>query len=116
MQPGIVWLVAGAVLLVLEVLLPGVFLMWLGLAGLGTGALVLATGIGLGVQVVSAAFFAAIAIGVGLRLRGPKGVVINTAQAGLIGRDARVLRVEGGTIRVRVGDSDWSGRDRKSVV
>jgi len=40
-SPALVWLVAGLVLLVLEMLVPGVFMMWLGIAALATGGLVL---------------------------------------------------------------------------
>ena len=37
MTPALMWLAGGLVLLVAEVVMPGVFLFWLGLAALGTG-------------------------------------------------------------------------------
>ena len=104
-------------MLVLEVLVPGVFMMWLGLAALGTGAMVLALGVGLAWQVVCFGVFAAVAIMAGLRLRRtplPSG--LNTAQSGLIGRPARVLQVDGTTLRARVGDSDWPARLARDVA
>ena len=116
MQPGLIWLVAGGGLLVLEVLVPGVFMMWLGLAALGTGGVVLAFDAGLAVQVVAFAIFAAVSIAVGLRLRGARHVhVVNTAQSGLLGRPARVLQVDGAVLRVRIGDSDWPARLARDV-
>ena len=39
-----------------------------------------------------------------------KPAVLNTAQAGLVGRKARVLTADDGGLRVRVGDSDWTAR------
>ena len=111
MPPGVVWLIAGVGLLVLEVLVPGVFMMWLGLAALGTGAVTLLLAPGLGWQVVAYALFAAVSLAAGLRLRGrAKPAVLNTAQAGLTGRAARVLAADPAGLRVRIGDSDWSAR------
>ncbi len=116
MQPGLIWLVGGAVLLVIEVLAPGAFMMWLGLAALGTGAVALAVDLGIAGQVVVFALFAAVSIALGLRLRRPRHAgVLNTAQSGLIGRPARVLTVEGSQVRVRIGDSDWTARLARDV-
>ena len=111
MQPGLWWLVGGVVLLVVEVLAPGVFMMWLGLAAIGTGAVTLWFEPGIGWQVMAYAVFAAATLFLGLRLRGGrKSAVLNTAQAGLTGRTARVLVADEAGIRVRVGDSDWTAR------
>lgn len=111
MQPGIWWLVAGVVLLVLEVFAPGVYLMWLGLAAIGTGGVTLWFEPGIGWQVVAYAIFAAITLSAGLRLRGSRRAAqLNTAQAGLVGRSARILTADATGIRVRVGDSDWAAR------
>ena len=111
MSPALLWLVGGLVMMVAEVLLPGVFLMWLGIAALATGGVVLLLGEpGLGIQVVAFAVFTALAVAAGLRLRGPRrAAVLNTAQSGLIGRSARVLAA-GPDLRVRIGDSDWTAR------
>ncbi len=111
MQPALVWLVAGLVLLGIEILAPGVFMMWLGIAALGTGVLVQLVNPPLALQVIAFAVFAGLAIAAGLRLRRARAANrINTAEAGLLGRSARVLSFTGPEGRVRVGDSDWSAR------
>jgi membrane protein implicated in regulation of membrane protease activity len=112
LEPDEVWLIAGAGLLVAEVVVPGVFLMWLGLAAIGTGLVVMAFAPEWGWQVVTFAVLALVAIGVALRLRARKRAAeeLNTAQSGLVGRPARVLTAEGPVLRVRIGDSDWSAR------
>jgi membrane protein implicated in regulation of membrane protease activity len=117
MSPSLLWLLAGVALLIAELLAPGVFMMWLGLAALATGGLSLAVDLALAWQVVSFAIFAAVALGVFLRLRRrAKPPLLNTAQAGLIGRAARVLAVNGPDLRVRIGDSDWSARPAHGAV
>ncbi len=109
MSDWIIWLAAGLVLLLLEVLAPGVFMMWLGLAALGTGLATLSEGIGFELQVVTFGVLAAIALTVGLRLR-RRPARLNTQQDGLAGRVATALVFEGREGRVRVGDSDWAAR------
>jgi inner membrane protein len=69
----------------------------------------LATGIGFELQVVTFAVLAAISLGVGLRIR-RRPVRLNTQQAGLAGRSATALAFQGREGRVRVGDSDWAAR------
>jgi membrane protein implicated in regulation of membrane protease activity len=109
------WLLAGLILLGAEILLPGVFMLWLGIAALATGGLDWLTSLPRGWQVVSFTAFAALSITIGLVLRGrtPRAGV-NAAGSGLIGRRAISLgfeRTEGGAEgRVRLGDSDWPAR------
>jgi len=109
MSDWIIWLAAGLVLLMLEILAPGVFMMWVGLAALGTGLAALSAGIGFELQVVTFAVLAAISLAAGLRLRRPRRR-LNTQQAGLAGRIATALSFHGREGRVRVGDSDWAAR------
>jgi membrane protein implicated in regulation of membrane protease activity len=103
------WVAGGLVLLGLEMLVPGAFLMWIGIGALGTGLLAAATGIGFGSQVVACAVLSGISITVGLRLRRPVRR-LNTRTAGLVGRPATALSFDGRTGRVRLGDSDWAAR------
>lgn len=111
LNPGLVWLVAGLVLLVAEVLAPGAFLMWLGMAALGTGVLAAFAGIGFETQVVAFTLLAAASIMVALRLRQTRVPSrLNTPGSGLVGRPAGVLGFSGPEGRVRVGDSDWPAR------
>lgn len=109
MTDWIIWLASGLALLLAEMLLPGVFLMWLGLAACGTGLVLLATGIGFELQVVTFAVLAAISLSAGLRLR-RHPTRLNTQQAGLAGRSATALHFTGREGRVRLGDSDWPAR------
>ncbi len=108
---AVLWLIAGLVLMLLEVVAPGVFLMWLGLAALGTGLVIQVIDPGFAWQVVVFAAFAAVAIAIGLRVRSSrKAAQVNTPISGLVGREAVVLEFHGRTGRVRVGDTDWSAR------
>jgi inner membrane protein len=109
MSAWIIWLLAGLALLMLEVHTPGAFMMWLGLAACGTGLIVLASGIGFELQVVTCGVLAAISLGVGLRFR-HRPVRMNTQQSGLAGRSATALLFHGREGRVRLGDSDWAAR------
>ncbi|HEY3847924.1 MAG TPA: NfeD family protein [Acetobacteraceae bacterium] len=109
MTDWIIWLIAGLALLMLEVLAPGVFMMWLGLAACGTGLVTLSLGIGFELQVVTCGVLAAISLVVGLRLR-RHPAPMHTQQAGLAGRTATALVFRGREGRVRVGDSDWAAR------
>src|SRR6202020_2732497 len=93
-----------------EMLAPGVFMMWLGLAAIGTGVILLGTGIGFDLQVVTFAVLSAISLSVGLRLRRHPARGVNTQVSGLAGRSATALAFQGREGRVRVGDSDWSAR------
>jgi membrane protein implicated in regulation of membrane protease activity len=110
MSDWIIWLVGGLALLMVEILAPGAFMMWLGLAACGTGLVVLATDIGFEFQVVTFGALAAVSLAVGLRFRHPRQVKLNTQQAGLAGRAATALVFHGREGRVRVGDSDWAAR------
>jgi inner membrane protein len=105
----IIWVAAGLGLLILEMLLPGVFMMWLGLAACGAGLLTLAFEFGFSGQVVSFGILAAITLSVGLRVRRPARIM-RTEREGLIGRPATALVFQGRDGRVRLGDTDWPAR------
>lgn len=106
-----IWLVAGMALLVAEVLIPGVFMMWLGIAALGTGALLQWLDMEFAWQVLAFALLAAIALGIGVRIRPARPhATLNTKEAGLLNRSARVIVAGTHDIRVRVGDTDWTAR------
>lgn len=111
MSPWIIWMLAGLGLLIAEMLLPGAFLMWIGLAACGAGLLTLAGALRFEFQVIIFAVLAVVSLSVGLRLRlRQKRADVNTQQAGLTGRSATALGFQGREGRVRVGDSDWSAR------
>jgi hypothetical protein len=112
MDAGLIWILIGLALLGAEILLPGVWFLWIGLAAIGTGLLLLVAAPGFGIAV--AVFLALLALGIGISLwlrpkRGPSHQV-NAPHAGLAGRQATVMSVEGAELRVRLGDSDWPAR------
>jgi membrane protein implicated in regulation of membrane protease activity len=107
---GTLWLLGGLVGLIAEVVMPGVFLLWLGLAALGTGLAARAGLASFHWQVTVFVLLAPVSMGIGLWLRRRRTPVLNTSGSGLTGRAATVLAFEGGEGRVRLGDSDWSAR------
>jgi membrane protein implicated in regulation of membrane protease activity len=110
-QPPLVWLLAGLVLMVLEVLLPGAYLIWLGIAAVGTGLVLELVALDFAWQVALFAALASGAIGAGLSMRGRrKPTEVNAPGSGLVGRTALALAFEGREGRVRLGDSDWPAR------
>jgi membrane protein implicated in regulation of membrane protease activity len=110
-EPGIAWLVAGLVLVVLEVLRPGAFLLWLGLAALGTGLVCRLATLSFATQVIVFAVLAPLSIAVAMtRRRGALPPTVNTPGSGLVGRTATALAFTGSEGRVRLGDSDWPAR------
>jgi membrane protein implicated in regulation of membrane protease activity len=112
MEPGLIWILGGLLLLVTELVLPGIFLLWVGLAAIGTGAMQL-----LGVTSFAAdAMTFLVLLGAGiwaalqLRRGAPPPAGLNTPEAGLVGRSGMLLPGEGPGPRVRIGDSDWPAR------
>ena len=108
------WVILGLMLIGGELLAPGVFLIWLGLAALLTGLVVGLLGIGWqGAMLVFAAF--AIACVIGGRLLTRRRSEEPDAATGLNDRGrqliGKVFRLEatmtGGEGRIRVGDSSW---------
>jgi membrane protein implicated in regulation of membrane protease activity len=111
LPPGALWLIGGVALMALEALAPGAFLVWLGLAAIGTGLATLDLSLSFAAEVVVFAVLAAVAIAAGLRLRrNRRPSQLNTPGSGLVGRTAHALTVEGREGRVRIGDSDWAAR------
>jgi membrane protein implicated in regulation of membrane protease activity len=111
----IIWVAAGLGLLILEMLLPGVFMMWLGLAACGAGLLTLAFDFNFAAQVVSFGVLTAITLSIGLRVRRPRQMM-HTEREGLIGRPATALVFQGRDGRVRLGDTDWPARVPHGVL
>ncbi len=111
MEPGLIWILAGLLLLLAELVLPGVFLLWVGLAAIGTGVLLLVATPSFGAAVL--AFLALLAggvwIGLSRRPRLPRPDV-NMPGSGLVGRTGTLLPAGGPGLRVRVGDSEWPAR------
>lgn len=113
---GWLWAIGGVLLLAAEMLLPGVFLVWIGAAAILTGIFALLFPIGLAGQLGLFALYSVLAVFAGRRFYGVAGTenvdsMLNDRAAQLVGRRVLVVQPvdeDGG--RVRVGDSEWSAR------
>ncbi len=117
-MPAYLWILAGLLLLGAEILLPGVFLLWVGLAAIGTGLVLL---IVVPPFVVVAAVFilllaAGIAVALRLRRSHPTRPQVNAPTSGLVGRAGVLIEAGATGPRVRVGDSDWAARLPRDVA
>lgn len=119
-----IWMVLGAVLLILEIVAPGVFLLWLGIAAILTGTLSLqlwSTGFwSWQVQVLVFLALSVASILIGRRLFPAGGKddtdqpLLNQRDRQLVGRTATLEEpIVDGQGRVRLGDTLWrvSGPD-----
>ena len=113
---GCLWTIGGVLLLIAEIIAPGVFLVWIGIAAIVTGIFALLFGIGVAGQLGLFALYAVLAVMAGRRFYAVKGVEhsgpgLNNPSARLIGRRVVVVQpVDEDSGRVRVGDSEWSAR------
>jgi len=107
------WLVLGLVLMGLEVAAPGVFLFWLGLAGLLVGLLSFAINIGWEIQLIAFAVFSLAAVPVWRRLArakssAPEQNFLNRRSDALVGRVFTLEKpIQDGFGTVRVDDTIW---------
>lgn len=110
-EPGLLWTAAGLVLVVAEIVLPGAFLLWLGIAAIGTGLVCHVTPLDFAAQVVAFAVLAPLSIAIAMTMRRARlPATVNTPGSGLVGRQATALGFIGREGRVRLGDSDWPAR------
>ncbi len=119
LPPYALWLIAGLILCIFEMIVPGVFLMWLGIAALIVGALALIVPLNLVAQLVLFAGLALVLVFAGRRWTGTNHItsddpMLNDRQARLVGQSVEVVEaIANGRGRVKVGDSVWpaSGAD-----
>jgi membrane protein implicated in regulation of membrane protease activity len=113
------WLIVGLVLLALELLAPGVFLMWLGLAALLVGVITLFADWIWQVQVIAFAAFSLAAVPLWRRVASQSSenadsVFLNRRSDALVGRTFTLDKpIMDGSGTVRVDDTIWrvSGPD-----
>jgi inner membrane protein len=118
-EPHWLWVGLGLVLAALELLAPGVYLIWFALAAIATGLLVLASEPSLGVQMVSFVSLSLIFAFSAKRWLREKPIestdpLMNNRAGRLVGQTATVTQaIEHGEGRVRVADGEWlaSGPD-----
>jgi len=114
MASGWIWLIAAVLLAIAELIVPGVFLIWLGAAALVTGAIALAVPLTVPLELALFALTAGVAVVAGRSVMSRLPILsddplLNERTARLIGRRVTVVEpMTGGEGRVRVGDSIWS--------
>jgi membrane protein implicated in regulation of membrane protease activity len=116
LSDGWLWGIGGLILLIAEMIAPGFFLIFIGIAAILTGIVTLLFGLALPVQLLVFVIAAAIAVLVGRRrYEEPPNVELdarlNDPGRRLEGKLASVVAAideHGG--RVRFGDSEWSAR------
>lgn len=122
LDPHWIWLALGMFLFAAEILVPGTFLMWLAGAALITGALTWLLPIGVPIQIVIFAVLAIAAVFAGKRYIAANPIVdadpkMNRRGMRLAGETAVVVQaIDGGTGRVRHGDSEWLARGVNAEV
>ncbi len=121
--PYWLWVVLGLILMSLEALMPGVFLIWLGIAALIVGGLIgLSPEMTLTTQLFAFAISAAIAVLVALKYFRPKDQtsdqpLLNRRGAQYIGQKFVTNEpIQAGRGRLKIGDSTWSVRGPDCAV
>ena len=121
-DPGWLWLIGGVLLLILEVIAPGFFLVFIGAAAMATGLFTVMFGLGTASQLALFALYAVIAVMVGRRFYANRTTdstdpLLNDRAGRLVGKVVTVVEAiddHGG--RVRVGDSEWSARGGPAAI
>jgi len=117
-----VWLTLGVVLAGLEMLVPGVYLIWLALAAIATGLLTVTLDMALPYQVVNFVSLALIFAFTARRILRDKPIesadpLMNRRGARLVGETAVVVQaIEHGSGRVKLGDSEWIARGSNAAI
>lgn len=113
LEPHFVWLAIGLILLAAEMAVPGVFLMWMGLAALVVGFVAWVAPIGLFLQIVLFAFLAILAVFTGRRYLRDNPIVaadpmMNRRADRVVGEIVVVTQaIDGGAGKVKLGDGEW---------
>lgn len=111
-----VWLSIGLLLAIMEMLVPGVYLIWLALAALATGALTYVLDLGVPLQIVNFVFLSLIIVFSARRMVRENPIestdpLLNNRMGRLVGQTATVTQaIADGDGRVRHGDSEWLAR------
>lgn len=110
------WVVLGLMLIILEIFMPGVFLLWIGIGALATGGLSVLAGIES--WEMQCLIFVPLAFGslfLGWRCSRKAGAghaaTLNQRTASYVGRKAHVVEaIVNGAGRVRLGDTVWTAQ------
>ncbi len=116
LHDGWLWAIGGVLLLILEVLAPGFFLVFLGAAAIATGLFTLMFDLGIAPQMVLFVIYTSLALMIGKRWYGEPDAPnalggLNDPAKRLVGKTATVVDpVDEHGGRVKLGDSEWSAR------
>ena len=116
LEPGWVWAIGGVLLLIAEIVAPGFFLIFVGVAAILTGLFTLLFDLGTAPQLILFAIYSVLAVLIGKRWYGePHGGdqrhAINEPAKRLVGKTVTaVTQVDDHAGRVRVGDGEWNAR------
>ena len=116
LHPGWMWAIGGLVLLIAEIVAPGFFLVFLGVAAIATGLFTLLFDLSLAPQLVLFVIYTALAVMIGKRWyaepdHADQSIRLNNPSERMVGKTVTVvdpIDEHGG--RVRVGDGEWSAR------
>jgi membrane protein implicated in regulation of membrane protease activity len=107
------WFIGGVLLLILEVLAPGTFFLWFGVAAIVTGIVAMIHDFGWQTELILFAVLAVVFVVVGRRYFSYDSTrsdqpLLNERAARLIGRDFILAEpIVGGTGKLRIDDSSW---------
>lgn len=116
LEPGWMWMIGGILLLIAEVIAPGFFLVFIGVAALATGVFTLLFDMPLAFQLILFTIYALVAVMIGRKVYANQAAdssdpLLNDRAARLVGKSVTVIEfVDEHAGRVRVGDSAWSAR------
>ena len=116
LHPGWIWAIGGLVLLIAELIAPGFFLVFLGVAAIATGMFTLLFDLGLAPQLVLFVIYTALALMIGKRWYAEPGhsdqsIRLNNPSQRMIDRIVTVVDpVDDHGGRVKVGDGEWTAR------
>jgi membrane protein implicated in regulation of membrane protease activity len=116
LDPAWLWLGVGALLAIAELLVPGVFLVWIAAAAFLTGIATFAMNLIFPVQLVVFALFSVATVLIGRKVyerssHATSDPLLNDRAARLVGQVVTVVAaIDSGEGRVKVGDTIWLAR------
>ena len=122
LHPGWIWAIGGLLLLIAEIVAPGFFLVFLGVAAIATGLFTLLFDLSLAPQLVLFVIYTALAVMIGKRWyaepdHADQSIGLNNPSNRMIGKSVLVVDpVDEHGGRVRVGDGEWSARGGPAAV
>ena len=108
------WLILGAILLALEIMVSGIFMLWLGLAAMVTGLATLLFSVNVQAQLIIFAITSVITVLIGRKLFAARNndtdqPYLNQRRGQLIGKTFVVTSsIENGRGKVKIGDTVWT--------